>query len=78
MAQSSLNHLNTAAVDKKLIKLIDLELDVQYKIYSAKKTSTKFGDAILIELEDSKVFLPKRLTEVVVGDIMKDLNGMYI
>lgn len=52
---------------KPLIKVSDLPRNIPLPILSAKLVTTKFGETILIEFDDNKTFLPKR-----VAPLMKD------
>ncbi|XP_050517456.1 uncharacterized protein LOC126892066 [Diabrotica virgifera virgifera] len=62
-----LNKLNKVSVvkkeDKPITKLQQLEVDKPYKIINSKIVNTAFGQSVLLELEESVVFLPKRVTE---------------
>lgn len=62
-----LNALNNISLlekeNKPPKKLGELEQNKPYKILSGVVTNTKFGKAVLLELEDWVVFLPNRVTE---------------
>lgn len=49
--------------DKPVKKLKDLTIQKPHLILDATLTTTAFGEAILLELADHKVFLPTRVTE---------------
>lgn len=64
MDLKALNEISLLEKENKPIKkLRDLELNIKYKIVGAKVTNSKFGEVILLELEEFVVFLPKRVTE---------------
>ncbi|KAG5876823.1 hypothetical protein JTB14_014153 [Gonioctena quinquepunctata] len=50
-------------IPKPVIKLKNLIVGKQYKIHTAKLVQTKFGEAVLLELEENVVFLPQRVTD---------------
>ncbi|KAK9876461.1 hypothetical protein WA026_012780 [Henosepilachna vigintioctopunctata] len=49
---------------KPLEKLKDLPIGVVYPILKLKIINGHYGESILVETEDFKVFLPRRVTEV--------------
>lgn len=50
---------------KPIKKLVDLEIERLYKITEAKVVKTKYGDSVLITVENEfVVFLPKRFNEI--------------
>lgn len=65
---SFLNEINQASSslveEKPLLKVQELPQEEKFKIIGLKIVNTRFGEAILAELDHSKVFLPKRVTEV--------------
>ncbi|KAG5865827.1 hypothetical protein JTB14_031337 [Gonioctena quinquepunctata] len=61
-ALNSISLLETK-VPKPVIKLKNLIVGEQYKIYTAKLVQTKFGESVLLELEKNVVFLPQRVTD---------------
>lgn len=64
MDLKALNEISLLEKENKPIKkLRDLEQDIKYLIVDAKVTNSKFGEVILLELEDYVTFLPKRVTE---------------
>ena len=48
---------------KPVQKLDSLPADIPQKILKARLVPTKFGESILVELEESVVFLPRRVTD---------------
>ncbi|XP_050509174.1 uncharacterized protein LOC114338412 [Diabrotica virgifera virgifera] len=51
-------------IDKKpVIKLKDLTRDTPFKINAAKVVKAKYGEAVILELEENVVFLPHRVTK---------------
>lgn len=61
-----LQKLNASSIldDRKPAKkLRELEKGHAYKICNCRVINSKFGDSVLIELEDFVTFLPKRVTE---------------
>ena len=59
------------------MKLVDLLLGQPQPIKTAKVVTTKFGKSVLIELEDSVVFLPSRVTETYSPHIGYFGSGKY-
>ncbi|CAG9854254.1 unnamed protein product [Phyllotreta striolata] len=50
--------------DKPTKKVTELSVNIPYPILKAKVITSKFGKVILLELSDTKVFLPIRVTSV--------------
>ncbi|KAG5861840.1 hypothetical protein JTB14_002407 [Gonioctena quinquepunctata] len=50
-------------IPNPVIKLKNLIVGKQYKIHTAKLVPTKFGEAVLLELEETVVFLHQRVTD---------------
>ncbi|KAG5872852.1 hypothetical protein JTB14_017533 [Gonioctena quinquepunctata] len=50
-------------IPKPVIKLKNLIVGKEYKIHTAKLVQTKFGEAVLLEIEENVVFLPQRVTD---------------
>lgn len=64
MDLKALNEKSLLATPRKPVQKLDsLPKDQPQKIISARLTHSKFGETILIELEASITFLPKRATE---------------
>jgi len=56
-----------------------MQVDKKYPIVRARRVSTKFGDTVLLTLQDSafhlvKVFLPQRYAEVFSDDDITSIN----
>ncbi|CAH1113851.1 unnamed protein product [Psylliodes chrysocephalus] len=58
-----LNKVSFMKENKQVVKLSDLPLNLPQKNFGAKITKGRFGDAVLLELEESVTFLPQRVTE---------------
>ncbi|KAG5893370.1 hypothetical protein JTB14_000134 [Gonioctena quinquepunctata] len=50
-------------IPKPVIKLKNLIVGKQYEIHTAKLVHTKFGETVLLELEENVVFLPQRVID---------------
>nr|WP_253308880.1 hypothetical protein [Rickettsia endosymbiont of Ceutorhynchus assimilis] len=77
MDLKSINETCLFKDQKTLVKLQDMEPGRKYPIFSAKKTQSKFGPSILIELDDKAVFLPKRTTKSLEDHIEQFIDGKY-
>ncbi|CAH0551061.1 unnamed protein product [Brassicogethes aeneus] len=64
---------SAAAEEKEVIKAEELLEGEVYPIKEIKIVKGGFGDLPLVELEEFKVFLPKRMTEAVAASL-QDLN----
>lgn len=76
-----LNKNASCEFKKKLNPDIDLEVDKEYKIIEIKHVKTRFGPSVVVELLEGNVFLPKRLTESMTDECIKDLlsdNGSVL
>ncbi|KAJ8972419.1 hypothetical protein NQ317_011064 [Molorchus minor] len=71
--------LNQASVleTKPLIKISDLPENIPQPILSADLMTTKYGETILIEFEDSKAFLPKRVVPLIKNNLTEFTNSKY-
>lgn len=63
--------------DKPAVKLYELEVGLKNPIVSAKKTNSKYGTSILVELPTSVVFLPKRATKSLEDHLEELGSGKY-
>ncbi|KAL1492587.1 hypothetical protein ABEB36_010827 [Hypothenemus hampei] len=64
----NLNQINSVCrvtPQKPVRSLQELTIDVPEEIISAKRVSGKFGPQILLELRESIVFLPQRVTDAI-------------
>lgn len=61
-------------VGKSVIKVRNLEPNQVYKILCTKRVKTKYGDAILCELEENVTFLPKRFSEKIDNAKLGQMN----
>uniref|UniRef100_A0A6P7HDH0 Uncharacterized protein LOC114347288 n=1 Tax=Diabrotica virgifera virgifera TaxID=50390 RepID=A0A6P7HDH0_DIAVI len=62
---------------KPIIKLKELQLNLPYQISSANVTASRFGECVVLELEDKVVYLPPRSTEVLKNHTLELGNGRY-
>lgn len=62
---------------KHLINIKELTIGGKYIICGAELTNGKFGEAILLELEEYICFLPKRVTNSFKSEIHKFIPGKY-
>lgn len=69
ITMSFLQKLNNVAKIKEGKSLAALEVDKKYKIMSIRKTVTKFGERLVLELEDCCVFLGARFNTLSEEDI---------
>lgn len=75
MDLNKINEMGTLSVkNKEVVPLNTLELNCIHKILVAKLITTIYGDCILIEVEDKKIFLPKRAT-LVLKQHLDELNS---
>lgn len=58
---------------KPKIKPTDMVINEWYRVIGMRKTKTPFGDSIVVELTDSVLFLPKRLTAVMTKSVIDEL-----
>ncbi|XP_028147820.1 uncharacterized protein LOC114341224 [Diabrotica virgifera virgifera] len=63
MDLSKLNKVSSIADKKPIIILRDLTRDAHFTIIAAKVVNAKYGEAVLLELEEKVVFLPNRVTK---------------
>lgn len=60
-----------------VIRLQDLPLETPFKIVSGKFVKTKYGSCVLLELENAKIFLPKRMNDVLEGKVDQFATRKY-
>ncbi|XP_047000158.1 uncharacterized protein LOC124615992 [Schistocerca americana] len=64
----SLQNLNAlgsgASIQKATTRLSTLPINEKFIILRAKRVTTPFGPAVLVELESTKVFLPTRFSKM--------------
>lgn len=66
---SKLNEVARLETLLPLKKLSDLEVYFEYRVSGVRRVKTKFGDKIVLDLEDSfTIFLPNRLTKALQED----------
>ena len=61
---------------KQYEKLINLKLNEKYKVLNIEKIKCKYGFSITAELEEFKVFLPKRVLSVMDDKTIGEYNKM--
>ena len=85
--KSYLNLLNNTQfeADTKWIKVNDLTVGEKYKIKSAKKIKTKFGESVMVFIKDEDgltygLFLPKRFSKLTVKQVnqLETFNITYL
>lgn len=52
-----------ASLDKPLVKISEMVKNKKFKIISLRKVSTVHGHAVMLETDEYKMFLPKRVSE---------------
>lgn len=79
LGKMNLNEINETGVaaTKPLIKVKELVEGTAYPIVKAKIVNTKFGESVLLELEEASCFLPKRATEAFKSQIDKFVVRKY-
>lgn len=77
MDLKQLNNHTKFAEKKPTKKLGDLKIREPHPIVSARIVKTKFGEAILLELTDSVVFLPSRVTDAYRSQTQYLVNEKY-
>lgn len=65
------------AATKPLINIKNLEVDKPYIIVNAKLSKTKYGDSVLLELEEAACFLPRRVTAAFKEQLDKFKENKY-
>ncbi|KAL1487463.1 hypothetical protein ABEB36_015868 [Hypothenemus hampei] len=65
MNLSQINSVCRVTPQKPVRSLQELTIDAPEEILSAKRVSGKFGPQILLELKESVVFLPQRVTDAI-------------
>src|SRR5436190_6306394 len=61
---------------KQYEKLTNLKFDEKYKILNIEKIKFKYGYSIVVELEEFKVILPKRVLNEMDDKTIKEYNKM--
>ncbi|KAJ8967128.1 hypothetical protein NQ317_019955 [Molorchus minor] len=74
-----LTKLNQVSVleTKPLIKIFELPENIPQPILSADLMTTKYGETILIEFEEGKAFLPKRVVPLMKNNLTEFTNSKY-
>jgi len=80
MDLSEINKKLVAIDDKPLRKANTLDPNSIYKIIGARVVKSRYGDAILIETAEFKMFLPNRMTKVLISyvDKLHEYSFKYI
>lgn len=73
----SLEELN-ACNYKPLLKVKEMEPLKAYSILSCGKVSTRFGQRVVLELEDHQMFLPQRFNNISTNTIEKLNEGGFL
>lgn len=73
---NTLEELNSFNV-KPILPIKDMELYNAYKILNCKKTQTKYGEKLRLNLEDYYLFLPERYNGLSLKTIEKINEGGY-
>lgn len=63
---TTFNSLNSL---KKILSISDMEARKEYIIDGAQKTSSKYGDVVVLELGDKLLYLPKRYNSLDDGEV---------
>lgn len=66
--------VNVRMQDKPFISLSKLIKKHNYPIFKSRRITNKFGESILLELEDCSVFLPKRCNSQLDDDDVQKLT----
>lgn len=75
---NEINDISAVQVEQKpTVKLQELEVGKKFKILNVKAVKGKFGESILVELEDCITFLPNRCTDVYKEHIKEFKKGVY-
>lgn len=67
---------NSIVEDKPIVSTEVLEINKAYKILSLKDMDTRYGRSILVELNNCKIFLPKRYSEKVDKTLIDEINRL--
>lgn len=63
---------------KKCEKILNLKVGLDYRILSGKIIQSRYGKAVILNLEDFSVFLPKRYASEITDEHLKNFNtGEY-
>lgn len=76
----NLNEINNSGIAalKPLVKITDSVPDKQFTIIKLKIVNTKYGESVLVELEEVSRFLPKCATSVFKNEIDKFVLRKYV
>lgn len=74
-----LNEVNAVSLleAKPITRIAELQLNTPHPIYGAEIINTKFGETILLELKDSKTFLPNRMLPLLKNKLEDFRGGKY-
>lgn len=73
-ASTLTDEFNKVSSIKKACPLRDLPINVPQKIIKMKKVNTRFGEKIMVELEDCVVFLGPRFNDVITEEKLNEVN----
>lgn len=62
---------------KAVVKLAELPVNIPQPIYGAQLIKTKFGETVLLEFEEKKAFLPKRVVPLMKDNLTQFTDGKY-
>lgn len=77
MDLKAINEISLLEGNKPTKKLTELQADTPYSIIKGSIKKTKYGKAVLLELEEAVVFLPCRVTEVYAPYVKYFDEGRY-
>jgi hypothetical protein len=63
---------------KPLLKIKDMNVNVQYPLVNIKAVHTTFGRAIVVETSDNSIFLPQRLSDELDDSRIAHMNKMQL
>lgn len=71
---SSLKELNDLSFVKEYVNIKTLNISEKYKIISFQRKKTEFGDRIVVELDNARVFLPQRFDSLITNERLDEFN----
>lgn len=73
--QSIISELAAVRAAKRLWKTAEFPMNTALKVLRFKKCNTRYGDAIIVELEQANYFLPTRYTKILTTEKLEKLNS---
>lgn len=68
----------TNYVNKPVLKVKDMQINVEYPLLNIKAVHTTFGRSILVETSNNVIFLPKRVAEELDDEKLIEMGTMQL